>query len=595
MNPYKKKHIRKKKLWYWSIPVVLLVMLTILLFMRGWSDTTLFREKVALLQQEALPETIQQELGTSPSGKAGHIVFLSVSNGTARAKVWIGTGKTLDLAWKNAEKQANKVLRHSGMKPIWVKADVVQSTSTVSADDLAYALQEVESGYFRYGVAFDPSFQAALLEAELNGAGIYDYKNHNIDLEALNDYLTGAGRQTLDALPEEYHLFQCMAWICDEEQNVYQLCSNGYSYGCRQTEDGLSKEEARSLIIEGSHFLENQVQKDGSFVYGYKPCTATVNNDYNILRHAGSVWSMLCAYRLAPSDALAESIRSAIGYLKQQLLYDEAGRAYVYEQKSDEIKLGGCGLAVIALTEYMDVFQNKDYLDICESLGEGILSMFDKQTGSYYHVLNSDFSRKEEYRTVYYDGEATFALVRLYGLTGNSKWLEAAESAVNHFITADYTQYRDHWVSYSMNEITKYLPDRMEYYVFGLQNAEKNLEKIRNRETTGPTDFELLMTTFELYQRMLENNLAADSFDLATFLQTVSERVERQRVACFYPELAMYMKNPQQILSSFMARDHNFRVRIDDVQHSIGGIYLYYKNYDELTRHRAPKKPKAIA
>ena len=221
--------------------------------------------------------------------------------------------------------------------------------------------------------------------------------------------------------------------------------------------------------------------------------------------------------------------------------------------------------------------------------------MLDEQTGSYYHVLNSDFSRKEEYRTVYYDGEATFALVRLYGLTGDSKWLDAAVSAVNHFIAADYTQYRDHWVSYSMNEITKYLPDRKEYYVFGLENAGTNMEKIRNRETTGPTDFELLMTTFELYQRMLENGEAADSFDLATFLQVVDERAERQRIACFYPEMAMYMKNPQQILSAFMARDRNFRVRIDDVQHSIGGIYLYYKNYDKLTHCKTPKIDRTVS
>ena len=42
------------------------------------------------------------------------------------------------------------------------------------------------------------------------------------------------------------------------------------------------------------------------------------------------------------------------------------------------------------------------------------------------------------------------------------------------------------------------------------------------------------------------------------------------------------MKNPQRILGSFMMRDDKFRVRIDDVQHNIGGFYLYWKNYDAM-------------
>ena len=117
----------------------------------------------------------------------------------------------------------------------------------------------------------------------------------------------------------------------------------------------------------------------------------------------------------------------------------------------------------------------------------------DRETGEYYHVLNGDFSRKEETRTVYYDGEATFALCRLYSLTGDSFWLEAAQSAVAHFIRADYAQYKDHWVAYSMNELTKHISDNEDYYAFALQNAQQNLETIRQRDTTYHTYLELLM------------------------------------------------------------------------------------------------------
>ena len=50
----------------------------------------------------------------------------------------------------------------------------------------------------------------------------------------------------------------------------------------------------------------------------------------------------------------------------------------------------------------------------------------------------------------------------------------------------------------------------------------------------------------------------------------------------FYPEYAMYMENPSRILGAFMVREDGYRTRIDDVQHCIGGYYLYYKNYAKL-------------
>lgn len=62
----------------------------------------------------------------------------------------------------------------------------------------------------------------------------------------------------------------------------------------------------------------------------------------------------------------------------------------------------------------------------------------------------------------------------------------------------------------------------------------------------------------------------------------IAARANRQLSGYFYPELAMYMENPQHILGSFMMRDDKFRVRIDDVQHNIGGFYLYWKNYDAM-------------
>ena len=230
----------------------------------------------------------------------------------------------------------------------------------------------------------------------------------------------------------------------------------------------------------------------------------------------------------------------------------------------------------------MDAFQTEEYIDLSKALGEGILSLLDQETGEYYHVLNADFSPKEATRTVYYDGEATYALCRLYGLTGEDRWLAAARSAADHFIRADYTQYKDHWVSYSMNELTKYVTDQPVYYAFALENVRVNLDTIRTRDITNPVNLELLMAAFELYDRVAQSGAAIDGFDLDAFLSAIYSRAQRQLDGFLYPETAMYLASPRKVLNAFMAREDGFRVRIDDVQHNIGGYYLYWANYDKL-------------
>ena len=80
------------------------------------------------------------------------------------------------------------------------------------------------------------------------------------------------------------------------------------------------------------------------------------------------------------------------------------------------------------------------------------------EDGSYSHLWSLDYKVISEFVTVFYDGEATFALARTYSLTMDKKYLDGAEKAVQMFIREDYTKYRDHRVSYALNEVTMYAP-----------------------------------------------------------------------------------------------------------------------------------------
>ena len=396
----------------------------------------------------------------------------------------------------------------------------------------------------------------------------------------MNDYLTETGQKNLQILPDDMIGFDCLGWFCDEDNSIYRLCNEGADTGRRMIPK-LDADRAKNIIDTASSFLEDQVQEDGRFIYGIRPQFDKEIDNYNILRHSGSIWSLICRYRMSPDDALKDKIESCIGFMLKQLRYDEDGAAYLQETDDVEMKLGGNGIAVVTLTEYMDVFQNEKYREESIALGKGILKQQDPENGSYWHILYNDFTRGEEFRTVYYDGECTFALARLYSLTGEKKWLDAACKAIDHFIDKDYTQYRDHWVAYSLNEVTKYV-DRKDYYDFALANATNNFKRIKGRQRTYPTNLELLVSSFETWQRMVDKGIDTGDFKVQELLDVIAARANRQLSGFFYPELAMYMANPQRIQGSFMMRDDKFRVRIDDVQHNIGGFYLYWKNYDAM-------------
>ena len=549
----------------------------------------LFDRKSALLKEQVLSDARASELsGEIEDGLPDSVVFISICNGEERAKVFTGTGADKETAWNDAYSHAKAFVEENSYNCLWVKADLVGEAKTLNTEDFSTELHHFRPEFFRKGISFDKEFNTALLEAELNGAKILDYDKECVNLTYLKTYLKKEGRTAISSLPDEYVVFRCIGWLCDEDGKVFELISDDAEYGRRKV-DTVDKDYAAMLVENASAFLIDQVKDDGSFVYGIYPRFDNDINNYNIVRHASTLWSLVCQYRMTGNDKLVNVIDKAVDYMIDNAVINaDNSTAYLYEKKSDEIKLGGCGVAVVALTEYMDAFDSDKYKDVAVKLGNGILTMLNEETGEYYHVLNGDCSRKEQFRTVYYDGEATFALCRLYSLTGDEKWLNAAKSAVEHFIDADYVQFKDHWVAYSMNEITKYVDDDR-YYTFALRNAQENLNTIYYRDTTYHTYFELLMSTFELYDRMNERGIHVDylddGFDLNYFLKTVYKRADHMLNGYFYPEYAMYMANPNRVLDTFMVRHDGYRIRIDDVQHNVGGYYLYYKNYDKLVEY----------
>ncbi|MBQ9948623.1 MAG: glycosyl hydrolase family 88 [Oscillospiraceae bacterium] len=521
-------------------------------------------------------------------------VFLSVCNKKERARIFRCAADTLEDAWSGAYSAAEKYISAHEFDCCWLKADIISNTEKAKFKDVVETASSGFHEFFRRGISFDSDLSTALIEAEINCNRVISYKKKDIELTVVNKYLSKTCGKTLIEFPDEVVLFDCIGYFCGEDGKVLPLHGAGLDVGRRNLGE-ITKERTLDVIMTSSEYLSMMVHDDGKFDYGFYPIFHKEIPGYNIMRHATSIWSLICAYRLTHDKFTLQQAEKAIAYMvnntynKYNLPADKENTVYLAELTKNEIKVGGNGVAVIMLTEYMDVIGEKKLKKLCTEIGNGILELFDNRNGEFFHVLNfPSLSPKDKFRTVYYDGESVFALARLYGLTGEQKWLDAAAKAADRFIREDYTKHADHWVAYAMNELTKYLP-KEKYFEFALRNVQVNLKKIYRRKTTYHTYLELLCVSYELYQRIIDEKIKVaylDEFDAEFFIDTIFRRAEHMLNGYAYPEYVMYFKYPEQALGAFFVRHDGYRIRIDDIQHFCGAYYSFYKNYDRLSELR---------
>lgn len=190
-----------------------------------------------------------------------------------------------------------------------------------------------------------------------------------------------------------------------------------------------SKRLSEAIRLAGS-YLERNCAVSGRFAYLLDTDSGEVSPSYNIVRHAGAIYSLAMLNRLHPEkDAVNAMVRAANFMRANYLAPDARSNALaVWSQPppaNTKAELGAAGLGLIALTSVEQGQPNSVRLAELEALGRFILFLQNPH-GSFYSRYFADKGIDRDWQSLYYPGEAALGLVSLYELDHSRPWLVAA-------------------------------------------------------------------------------------------------------------------------------------------------------------------------
>ncbi|MGH9922549.1 MAG: hypothetical protein ACRD38_07340 [Nitrososphaerales archaeon] len=348
-------------------------------------------------------------------------------------------------------------------------------------------------------------------------------------------------------------------------------------------------------VIAGGDFLVRMQNPDGSYQYEYYPEIDRYSMDNNILRHTGVVYSLVLLYEYSHETRYLESAKKGADFLLQHLEHIDDDTAYIFHD--DDAKLGGAGLAVIALVELETAEKTGKYLDTIKDLTNFILFM-QENTGKYksYYIDEGQYGIFGD--SYIYPGEAMLALVRAYTLFEDQRYLVSLERAHDYYSIAfaqDPTTEFTPWTAQAFVRLYEISP-KIKYanFVFQMEDwltSQQYLDNAPRPEylgaygtmdipsitagvrTEGVSDAYLLAKQLgyeEKAQRYKKSMLLATNFLM--LLQHTNESA------------ALY-QDPETSVGAFVYKVGDTATRVDHTQHAISAMIktLAYVPPEEVT------------
>ncbi|CUS49589.1 MAG: hypothetical protein HLUCCO02_12325 [Idiomarinaceae bacterium HL-53] len=366
----------------------------------------------------------------------------------------------------------------------------------------------------------------------------------------------------------------------------------------------LTPQIAKDRALAGARYLAKAVQGDGRYAYMYRSGPNVDVDDYNMVRHAGTTWALLDLLPDFPDRerAFVESaIDRAVDYLLAQIQPDPLRRdnsQATVVVEDDVAKLGGNGLAVVALVEYYKLRPNDDLLNKIRELAYWIVENQSEEGQLTRHKMNLATGELSEFISDYYPGEAILGLMKLFSVDPDPRWKDAAAQCTRWLInvrdlgkTLDELEH-DHWLLYGINEVYHEVPEEQ-----FIEHSRKLVEAMLRTQYDNPR------CIFEPEKKKIsdwsggwyspprttpaacrvEGMMAAANLlrkvgaedEVAEILSACEAGIKFQLQNQLWDEKLMYLADPERARGGFHSSFSNWHIRIDYVQHSISAFIAW--------------------
>lgn len=215
-------------------------------------------------------------------------------------------------------------------------------------------------------------------------------------------------------------------------------------------------------IALAAKYLERSCDESGRFAYLVDTDSGDVSPSYNIVRHAGAIYSLAMLNQARhDSNAINVMVRAS-DFMRTNYVAPDArsNTLAVWSRPPPAIRkaeLGAVGLGLVALAAVDQVRPTVVPLDQLEALGRFVLFL-QKPDGSFYARYLADKGLDRDWQSLYYPGEAVLGLISLYELDHSKKWLVAAGKGLAYLAQSRAGSQEvppDHW---ALIATAKFLP-----------------------------------------------------------------------------------------------------------------------------------------
>ncbi|QKF83224.1 protein containing Six-hairpin glycosidase-like domain protein [Halarcobacter ebronensis] len=411
----------------------------------------------------------------------------------------------------------------------------------------------------------------------------------------------------------KYTFIESLAYISYKDE-VLQL-ERGYPLPIEFNKDIVYDKTFKSV-----DWLIKNMNKDGSFLYFYDPYKDTIIDEMhpnmvnplynNILRHSGGTITLLRAYEFSKNSIYLEKAKESIEFLlttfKEHNYKGEYACFPFFNKKS---KLGGAGIALVALMHYYIHTKSLEYEKQVKGLVRHILNQIDEKgemLGYFIHpqidggnpIINPNEKIKKALFSFYYPGEALLGLalyIRFFENIEKSfkdKVLFLSEKALDFLVDIRPIKYKelfdtlpaDSWLMQAVEEWVKIEGFKKHSYIdFVFNDTKKMIDHMYTNKNTFPFNKDYIGGFFYSYGDHVYHDasrcegvisayyLAKYLKDekMATFIKEHMLLSAKGLMKTFHDERSNYCHiNPNKALHSFRFKLTRQWVRVDSVQHA---------------------------